>query len=80
MDDIPFIHEDRPESCGEDGEPFDIFALCACLVQATTLTLSPSTPDGPADSEPSTSPFISSLSLAGAEDNLGKRLLRKLSE
>lgn len=20
MDDIPFIHEDRPENCGEDGE------------------------------------------------------------
>lgn len=34
MDDIPFIHEDRPESCGEDGEPFEIFALYACLVHA----------------------------------------------
>eukprot|EP00066_Takifugu_rubripes_P002322 XP_003964171.2 PREDICTED: metal transporter CNNM1 [Takifugu rubripes] len=53
MDDIPYIHEDRPESYGED--------------------------DVPADSRPSTSPFISSLSLAGSEENLGKRLLRKLS-
>lgn len=30
--------------------------------------------------EPSTSPFISSLSLSSSEENIGKKLLRKLSE
>uniref|UniRef100_H3CAP6 Metal transporter n=1 Tax=Tetraodon nigroviridis TaxID=99883 RepID=H3CAP6_TETNG len=70
LDDIPFIHEDRPESYGEDGEPL---ALLLCV------RICSDTPDGPADSQPSTSPFISSLSLAGSEENLGKRLLRKLS-
>lgn len=36
--------------------------------------------DVPADSQPSTSPFISSLSLSSSEENIGKKLLRKLSE
>uniref|UniRef100_A0A3Q3WGC3 Metal transporter n=1 Tax=Mola mola TaxID=94237 RepID=A0A3Q3WGC3_MOLML len=31
-------------------------------------------------SQPSTSPFISSLSLSSSEENIGKKLLRKLSE
>ncbi|XP_073338295.1 metal transporter CNNM1 [Pagrus major] len=53
MDEIPYIHEDRPESYGED--------------------------DVPAESQPSTSPFISSLSLSSSEENIGKRILRKLS-
>nr|XP_046258195.1 metal transporter CNNM1 [Scatophagus argus] len=53
MDEIPYIHEDRPENYGED--------------------------DVPAESQPSTSPFISSLSLSSSEENIGKRLLRKLS-
>ncbi|XP_028982788.1 metal transporter CNNM1-like [Betta splendens] len=52
MDEIPYIHEDRPDY-GEN--------------------------DSPADSQPSTSPFISSLSLSGSEENMGKKLLRKLS-
>ncbi|XP_063348169.1 metal transporter CNNM1 [Pelmatolapia mariae] len=53
MDEIPYIHEDRPESHGED--------------------------DVPTESQPSTSPFISSLSLSSSEENIGKKLLRKLS-
>ncbi|XP_075874678.1 metal transporter CNNM1 [Nelusetta ayraudi] len=53
MDEIPYIHEDRPEIFGED--------------------------DGPAESQPSTSPLISSLSLSSSEENIGKKLLRKLS-
>ncbi|TNN75286.1 Metal transporter CNNM3 [Liparis tanakae] len=36
--------------------------------------------DVPTESQPSTSPFISSLSLSGSEENIGKKLLRKLSE
>ncbi|KAG8000104.1 Metal transporter CNNM1 [Nibea albiflora] len=35
--------------------------------------------DVPTESHLSTSPFISSLSLSGSEDNIGKKLLRKLS-
>ncbi|XP_034041099.1 metal transporter CNNM1 [Thalassophryne amazonica] len=35
--------------------------------------------DMPAESQPSTSPFISSLSLSSYEDTIGKRLLHKLS-
>ncbi|XP_069548720.1 metal transporter CNNM1 [Brachyistius frenatus] len=53
MDEIPYIHEDRPESYGEN--------------------------DVPRESQPSTSPFISSLSLSSSEENIGKKLLRKLS-
>uniref|UniRef100_A0A672IK56 Metal transporter n=1 Tax=Salarias fasciatus TaxID=181472 RepID=A0A672IK56_SALFA len=53
MDEIPYIHEDRPETYGEN--------------------------DVPTESQPSTSPFISSLSLSSSEENLGKKLLRKLS-
>uniref|UniRef100_A0A3Q0SX33 Metal transporter n=1 Tax=Amphilophus citrinellus TaxID=61819 RepID=A0A3Q0SX33_AMPCI len=53
MDEIPYIHEDRPEIHGED--------------------------DVPTESQPSTSPFISSLSLSSSEENIGKKLLRKLS-
>ncbi|XP_022052718.1 metal transporter CNNM1 [Acanthochromis polyacanthus] len=53
MDEIPYIHEDRPESYGEN--------------------------DVPTVSQPSTSPFISSLSLSSSEENIGKKLLRKLS-
>ncbi|XP_068614868.1 metal transporter CNNM1-like [Brachionichthys hirsutus] len=53
MDEIPYIHEDRPENYGEE--------------------------DAPAESQPSTSPFISSVSLSGSEENIGKKLLRKLS-
>ncbi|XP_047458546.1 metal transporter CNNM1 [Mugil cephalus] len=53
MDEIPYIHEDRPESYGEN--------------------------DVPTESHPSTSPFISSLSLSSSEENIGKKLLRKLS-
>ncbi|XP_033469179.1 metal transporter CNNM1 [Epinephelus lanceolatus] len=53
MDEIPYIHEDRPESYGEN--------------------------DVPTESQPSTSPFISSLSLSSSEENIGKKLLRKLS-
>ncbi|XP_068184123.1 metal transporter CNNM1 [Antennarius striatus] len=53
MDEIPYIHEDRPENYGEE--------------------------DAPADSQPSTSPFISSVSLSSSEENIGKKLLRKLS-
>ncbi|KAM8737979.1 metal transporter CNNM1 [Acanthopagrus schlegelii] len=52
MDEIPYIHEDRPESHGEDDVP---------------------------ESQPSTSPFISSLSLSSSEENIGKKILRKLS-
>lgn len=36
--------------------------------------------DVPTESQPSTSPFISSLSLSSSEENIGKKLLRKLSE
>ncbi|CAN9499816.1 unnamed protein product [Ophioblennius macclurei] len=53
MDEIPYIHEDRPETYGEN--------------------------DVPTESQPSTSPFISSLSLSSSDENLGKKLLRKLS-
>ncbi|CAJ1067637.1 metal transporter CNNM1 [Xyrichtys novacula] len=53
MDEIPYIHEDRPETFGEN--------------------------DVPIESLPSTSPFISSRSLSSSEENIGKRLLRKLS-
>ncbi|XP_034464953.1 metal transporter CNNM1 [Hippoglossus hippoglossus] len=53
MDEIPYIHEDRPESYGED--------------------------DVPTESQPSTSPLISSLSLSSSEETIGKKLLRKLS-
>ncbi|XP_054456394.1 metal transporter CNNM1 [Anoplopoma fimbria] len=53
MDEIPYIHEDRPENYGEN--------------------------DVPTESQPSTSPFISSLSLSSSEENIGKKLLRKLS-
>ncbi|XP_053188730.1 metal transporter CNNM1 [Scomber japonicus] len=53
MDEIPYIHEDRPESYGEN--------------------------DVPTESQPSTSPLISSLSLSSSEENIGKKLLRKLS-
>ncbi|XP_012736028.2 metal transporter CNNM1 [Fundulus heteroclitus] len=51
MDEIPYIHEDRPESSADNDVP----------------------------TEPSTSPFISSLSLSSSEENIGKKLLRKLS-
>ncbi|XP_028325183.1 metal transporter CNNM1 isoform X1 [Gouania willdenowi] len=54
MDDIPYIHEDRPESYEGNDVP-------------------------PEDSHLSTSPFISTVSLSSSEENLGKRLLRKLS-
>ncbi|XP_060943469.1 metal transporter CNNM1 [Limanda limanda] len=53
MDEIPYIHEDRPESYVED--------------------------DVPAESQPSTSPLISSVSLSSSEETIGKKLLRKLS-
>ncbi|KAM3606117.1 uncharacterized protein V6R79_010781 [Siganus canaliculatus] len=53
MDEIPYIHEDRPENYGED--------------------------DVPTESQPSTSPFISSRSLSSSDENIGKKLLRKLS-
>ncbi|XP_041645556.1 metal transporter CNNM1 [Cheilinus undulatus] len=53
MDEIPYIHEDRTDSYGEN--------------------------DVPIESLPSTSPFISSRSLSSSEENIGKRLLRKLS-
>ncbi|KAF0027464.1 hypothetical protein F2P81_020205 [Scophthalmus maximus] len=53
MDEIPYIHEDRPESYEEN--------------------------DVPTESRPSASPFISSLSLSSSEENIGKKLLRKLS-
>ncbi|XP_071382697.1 metal transporter CNNM1 [Centroberyx affinis] len=53
MDEIPYIHEDRPESYGGN--------------------------DVPTESHPSTSPFISSLSLSSSEETIGKKLLRKLS-
>ncbi|XP_034753695.1 metal transporter CNNM1 [Etheostoma cragini] len=53
MDDIPYIHEDRPENYEDN--------------------------DVPAESHPSTSPLISSLSLSSSEENIGKKLLRKLS-
>ncbi|KAM4607743.1 metal transporter CNNM1 [Polymixia lowei] len=53
MDEIPYIHEDRPESNEAD--------------------------DVPVESEPSPSAFISSLSLSGSEETIGKKLLRKLS-
>lgn len=52
MEEIPYIHEDRPDF-GED--------------------------DVPPESQPSTSPFISSLSLSSSEETIGKKLLRKLS-
>ncbi|CAK6953257.1 metal transporter CNNM1 [Scomber scombrus] len=55
MDEIPYIHEDRPENYGEDGEYV------------------------PTESQPSTSPLIGSLSLSSSEENIGKKLLRKLS-
>ncbi|KAK7930857.1 hypothetical protein WMY93_007252 [Mugilogobius chulae] len=51
MDEIPYIHEDRPENYDND------------------------VPDTP----PSTSPFISSLSLSSSEETIGKKFLRKLS-
>ncbi|XP_010781008.1 metal transporter CNNM1 [Notothenia coriiceps] len=53
LDEIPYIHEDRPETYGEN--------------------------DVPTDSPPFASPFISSLSLSSSEENIGKKLLRKLS-
>ncbi|KAK2824286.1 hypothetical protein Q5P01_021461 [Channa striata] len=53
MDEIPYIHEDKTDTYGEN--------------------------DVPAESQPSTSPFISSLSLSSSEENIGKKLLRKLS-
>ncbi|KAM9345155.1 metal transporter CNNM1 [Symphorus nematophorus] len=53
MDEIPYIHEDRPENYGEE--------------------------DVPTESQLSTSPFISSMSLSSSEENIGKKLLRKLS-
>ncbi|KAG7512042.1 metal transporter CNNM1 [Solea senegalensis] len=53
MDEIPYIHEDRPESYGEN--------------------------DVPTEFQPSTSPLISSASLSSSEENIGKKLLRKLS-
>ncbi|KAL3050320.1 hypothetical protein OYC64_012370 [Pagothenia borchgrevinki] len=53
LDEIPYIHEDRPETYGEN--------------------------DVPTESPPSASPFISSLSLSSSEENIGKKLLRKLS-
>ncbi|XP_053292474.1 metal transporter CNNM1 [Pleuronectes platessa] len=53
MDEIPYIHEDRPESYGEE--------------------------DVPTESQPSTAPVISSLSLSSSEETIGKKLLRKLS-
>ncbi|XP_038593419.1 metal transporter CNNM1 [Micropterus salmoides] len=53
MDEIPYIHEDRPDTYGEN--------------------------DVPTESQPSTSPFISSLSLSSSDENIGKKLLRKLS-
>ncbi|KAI3363197.1 hypothetical protein L3Q82_011834, partial [Scortum barcoo] len=48
MDEIPYIHEDRPENNEENDVPAE-------------------------------SPFISSLSLSSSEENIGKKLLRKLS-
>uniref|UniRef100_A0A665VMF5 Metal transporter n=1 Tax=Echeneis naucrates TaxID=173247 RepID=A0A665VMF5_ECHNA len=54
MDEIPYIHEDRPETYGEYYVP--------------------------TESQPLSSPFISSLSLSSSEENIGKKLLRKLSE
>lgn len=48
------------------------------LILLSSLDLPPS--DVPTESHLSTSPFISSLSLSGSEDNIGKKLLRKLSE
>ncbi|XP_013878698.1 metal transporter CNNM1 [Austrofundulus limnaeus] len=51
LDEIPYIHEDRPESSADNDVP----------------------------TEPCTSPFISSLSLSSSEENVGKKLLRKLS-
>lgn len=51
MDEIPYIHEDRPENYDND------------------------VPDSP----PSTSPFISSLSLSSSDETIGKKLLQKLS-
>ncbi|KAM3862679.1 metal transporter CNNM1 [Diretmus argenteus] len=56
MDEIPYIHEDRPESYGENDAPREHI-----------------------ESQPSTSPFISSLSLSSSEETIGKKLLRKLS-
>ncbi|KAK5854011.1 hypothetical protein PBY51_015115 [Eleginops maclovinus] len=53
LDEIPYIHEDRPETYGEN--------------------------DVPTESQPFASPFISSLSLSSSEENIGKKLLRKLS-
>ncbi|XP_078129241.1 metal transporter CNNM1 [Sander vitreus] len=53
MDDIPYIHEDRPENYEDN--------------------------DVPTESHPSTSLLISSLSLSSSEENIGKKLLRKLS-
>ncbi|KAM7385609.1 hypothetical protein PAMP_001685 [Pampus punctatissimus] len=35
--------------------------------------------DVPTESQPSTSPLISSLSLSGSDENIGKKILRKLS-
>lgn len=46
----------------------------------TLLSPKPSPSDVPKESQPSTSPFISSLSLSSSEENIGKKLLRKLSE
>ncbi|XP_037535243.1 metal transporter CNNM1-like [Nematolebias whitei] len=51
MDEIPYIHEDRPESSANNDVP----------------------------TEPSTSPVISSLSLSSSEENVGMKILRKLS-
>lgn len=48
--------------------------------QLTLSSLKLPLSDVPAESQPSTSPFISSLSLSSSEENIGKRLLRKLSE
>lgn len=128
MDEIPYIHEDRPESYGENGESQSVHYIISCLpndddfVKATdsrwikinvpvinkkvykkqspaiksllqavyiytfslfifsTVSLFSSLSDVPTESQPCTSPFISSLSLSSSEENIGKKLLRKLSE
>lgn len=53
-----------------------------CLCSSSLWRPSPrlSLSDVPTESQPSTSPFISSLSLSSSEENIGKKLLRKLSE
>lgn len=47
---------------------------------STLSSLKRSLSDVPTESHPSTSPLISSLSLSSSEENIGKKLLRKLSE